>query len=292
MKPPKFRYHAPTSLDEALDLLDAYSDEAVVLSGGQSLIPMLNLRLARPAEVIDIAGVDGLGSIEAEQSSVSVGALVTHRRMETDPEIARLLPMAQVAAGFVGYRAIRNRGTIGGSIAHADPSAEWPAVLLALDGSVELRSASRNRQIGAGEFFRTVFTTARQPNEVVSAVRFGSRFAGSWGFSEFQRRTGDFAVVVAAVACADGPDLAREARVALAGVADRPMRCAEAEEALASAADPRAGAEAAAEAARDAFNPAGDAHGSTAHRKQLVYAQVLRAATQALVRRDGGRPDG
>ena len=288
MKPPKFRYHAPSSLDEALDLLATYGDDAVVLSGGQSLIPMLNLRLARPAEVVDIARVDGLGSVEAGECSVSVGALVTHRRMETDPEVARLLPMAREAAGLIGFRAIRNRGTVGGSVAHADPSAEWPAVLLALDGSVELRSKSGVRQVDGDEFFRSVFTADRRADELVARIRFASRFAGSWGFSEFQRRTGDFAVVVAAVACAAGNSGIGETRVALAGVADRPVRCAEAEAALADGSDPRA----AAEAARDAFDPVGDAHGSTAHRKQLVYAQVLRAATQALTRRDKGRPDG
>lgn len=166
MKPPKFRYHAPSSLDEALDLLAAYGDEAVVLSGGQSLIPMLNLRLARPAEVIDITRIDGLGFVESGECWVSVGALVTHRRMEIDPEVARLLPMAREAAGLIGFRAIRNRGTVGGSVAHADPSAEWPAVLLALDGSVEMRSSSGVRQVGAGDFFRSVFTTAAGPTRL------------------------------------------------------------------------------------------------------------------------------
>ncbi len=288
MKPPKFRYHAPSSQAEALDLLDAYGDEAVVLSGGQSLIPMLNLRLARPAEVIDLGSVGGLDSIVTEPDAVSVGARVTHRRMEADPDIARHLPMARDAAGFIGFRAIRNRGTVGGSVAHADPSAEWPVVLLALDGSVELRSKSGARCLGGDDFFQTVFTTGRRADELVVSVRFASRFADNWGFSEFQRRTGDFAVVVAAVACSAGSGGIGEARVALAGVADRPVRCPEAEEALIATDDPQA----AAEVARDAFDPAGDSHGSTTYRKQLVYAQVLRAAAQALVRRDRGRPDG
>ena len=287
MKPPKFRYHTPDSLDEALELLGAFGEDAVVLSGGQSLIPMLNLRLARPAEVVDIARVAELGSVTSEPGSVSVGALVTHRRMENDPDVARLLPMASAAAGFIGFRAIRNRGTVGGSVAHADPSAEWPAVLLALDGSVELRSKLGTRHVGGDDFFETVFTTVRRADELVAAVRFSSRFADSWGFSEFQRRTGDFAVVVAAVACATSPDQTGEARVALSGVADRPVRCPEAERALAETGDPHA----AAEAARDAFNPAGDAHGSTGYRKQLIYAQVLRAAEGAIVGRNGGRRD-
>lgn len=287
MKPPKFRHHAPSTQAEALDLLDAYGDEAVVLSGGQSLIPMLNLRLARPAEVVDLGRVGGLDAIAAEPGSVSVGARVTHRRMETDPDIARHLPMARDAAGLIGFRAIRNRGTVGGSVAHADPSAEWPAVLLALDGSVELRSKSGARQVGAAEFFRTVFTTARRADEIVAAVRFGTRFAGSWGFSEFQRRTGDFAVVVAAVACAAGSGGTGEARVVLAGVADRPVRCPEAEEALIATEDPRE----AAEAARGAFDPVGDSHGSAEYRKQLVFAEVLRAAGQALARRNGENGD-
>ena len=287
MKPPKFRYHAPTSLDEALELLSAFGEDAVVLSGGQSLIPMLNLRLARPAEIVDISRLGGLSSIGQEQTSVSVGALVTHRQMENDSDVARLLPMARAAAGFIGYRAIRNRGTVGGSVAHADPSAEWPAVLLALDGSVELRSKFGTRQVDGDEFFKTVFTTARRADEIVSAVRFGFRFASSWGFSEFQRRTGDFAVVVAAVARASSPGQTGEVRVALSGVADRPMRCPEAERALAETGDPHA----AAEAARSAFEPAGDTHGSTGYRKQLIYAQVLRAAGDALAGEIGGGRD-
>ena len=144
MKPPNFAYHAPRSLAEALQVLAEAGDDAVLLAGGQSLIPLLNLRLASPRDVVDLARVPGLDDIRLDNGFAEVGALVTHHRMEVDPLIAHSVPLARRAAGYVGFRAIRNRGTVGGSVAHADPAAEWPLALLTLDGEVALASARRN----------------------------------------------------------------------------------------------------------------------------------------------------
>lgn len=280
MKPPRFDYHAPSTLDEALSLLADVGDEAVVLSGGQSLVPMLNLRLVNPTDVIDLGSIDGLDAIERGDGFVEVGAMVTHRRMEVDPVISEVAPLAQRAAGYIGYRAIRNRGTLGGSIAHADPAAEWPAVVVALDGTVDLTSVGGSRSVAGEDFFESLFTTAKRPDELVTSVRFGTRFADHWGFSEFQRRTGDFAAVGVAVACVVESATVTEARISIAGVAERPVRCTEAEVALMSGSNTPA-AEAAA-AARDAVDPVSDPHGSSAFRRRLVFAETLRAAAQAL----------
>lgn len=280
MKPPKFSYHAPSTLKEALSLLSDLGDSAVVLSGGQSLIPMLNLRLANPSDVIDLGSIDGLTDISLVEGFAEVGAMVTHSRMETDPLISQLVPLAKKAASYIGYRAIRNRGTLCGSVAHADPAAEWPAVILALDGQVELSSAEGTRSVAGEDFFESMFTTAKRPDELISAVRLSTRFVDNWGFSEFQRRTGDFAAVAVAVACVREHGSLVEARISIAGVAEKPVRCPEAEEALMNGST--TSALDAAESARDAFDPLDDAHGSTAYRKRLVFAETQRAVTQAL----------
>ena len=289
MKPPKFAYHAPLALPEALQTLSEAGEDAVVLAGGQSLLPMLNLRLASPSHVVDLGRVPGLDTVSTDDGCVEVGAMVTHRRMEIDPLVGALVPLAGRAAGYIGYRAIRNRGTVGGSVAHADPAAEWPAVLLALDGEVGLASTLGRRSVAAEDFFESVYTTARRPDEIVASVRLSSRFARHWGFSEFQRRVGDFATVAVAVACVVESGEIAEARVAIAGVADRPVRCREAEAAL--AAGSRTAASDTAEAACDSVDPVSDIHGSSAFRKRLVYAETQRAALQALGASGAGASD-
>ncbi|MYH43285.1 MAG: xanthine dehydrogenase family protein subunit M [Acidimicrobiaceae bacterium] len=290
MKPPRFAYHAPRTLPELLETLNETADEAVVLAGGQSLLPMLNLRLAAPSHVIDLGRVPGLDSIASTNGSVEVGAMVTHYRMETDAVVAASVPLARRAAGYVGYRAIRNRGTVGGSVAHADPAAEWPIVLLALDGEVGLASVRGWRSIAAEDFFESVYTTAKRPDEIVTSLRFSTRCAHRWGFSEFQRRTGDFATVAVAVACVAEAGEICEARVAIAGVADRPVRCREAEAALVGGSATAAAD--AAEAASDSVDPISDIHGSSAFRKRLVHAETLRAARQAFSANEAGARDG
>ncbi len=280
MKPPKFDYHAPTTVRDAVELLARVGEDAVVLSGGQSLIPMLNLRLANPTDVVDLGAIGGLSNISAVDGGLEVGAMVTHHQMETDVLVASTTPLAQHAAGFIGYRAIRNRGTIGGSIAHADPAAEWPVVLLALDGAITLESVRGSRTVPGDDFFVSLFTTVKRPDELITSVHLSRRFQHNWGFSEFQRRTGDFAAVAVAVGCVVADGAVVEARVALAGVAERPVRCADAEQALLGT--PADNALGAATAARESFEPIGDSHGSSEYRKRLVFAETQRAATQAL----------
>lgn len=282
MKPPRFAYHAPQTLREALATLTEFGDEAVVLAGGQSLLPMLNLRLANPGHVVDLGSVPGLDAVAVRNGSLEVGGMVTHRRMERDPIVGQVAPLAQRAASHIGYPAIRNRGTVGGSLAHADPAAEWPIVVLALDGEIRLASERGCRTVSGEDFFLSTFTTAKRTAEVVTSARLSTRFARHWGFSEFQRRVGDFATVAVAVACVIESGVVREARVAIAGVTERPLRCREAEQALlAGAREPERDAAA---AARDAIEPVSDCHGSAAFRKRLVFAETLRAATQALSR--------
>ena len=290
MKPPRFAYHAPETLPEVLETLTETGEEAVLLAGGQSLLPMLNLRLAAPSDVIDLGRVPGLNSIAGVNRSIEVGAMVTHRRMETDPLVAASMPLAKQAAGYVGYRAIRNRGTVGGSVAHADPAAEWPIVLLALDGAIGLSSVRGRRNVAAEDFFESMYTTAKRPDEVVTSLRFSSRFSHNWGFSEFQRRTGDFATVAVAVACVVESGEVAEARVAVAGVADRPIRCREAEAALVVGSS--SAAIDAAQAAADSVEPVSDVHGSSSFRKRLVYAETQRAVRQALSLNQAGSGHG
>lgn len=280
MKPPKFEYHAPGTLREALELLSEVGDDAVVLSGGQSLIPMLNLRLANPTHVIDLGGIDGLSEIEVHDDGLKVGAMTTHRQMETDPVVAKELPLAQAAARYIGYRSIRNRGTLGGSIAHADPAAEWPAIVLALDGVVHLASVSESRTVLGTDFFKSLFTTTKRPDELITSVQFSGRYSDAWGFAEFQRRSGDFATVAVAVACVIENGCVTDARISLAGVAERPVRCTEAEAALVAGSDTPIYD--AASAARDAVDPVSDSHGTSEFRKRLVFAETQRAVAQAL----------
>jgi carbon-monoxide dehydrogenase medium subunit len=285
MKPWPFRYHAPTSIEAAVEALALAGDDGLVMSGGQSLMPMLNMRLARPSDVVDLRSVPDLCRVELRGDVVEIGAMVTHRAVETDPVVATHLPLAHCAAGWIGFRAIRNRGTVGGSIAHADPAAEWPAVLLALDGSVTLQSTGGVRNVPSDEFFVSIFTTAKRPDEIITGLSFATRFAEHWGFAEFQRRTGDFALVAAAVACRVSDAVVSEARVVVAGVGATPLRCSAAEAVLVGAARTDDIVASAAAAARDEVDPIADAHASAEYRRRLVFTETARALSQALSRR-------
>src|SRR4051812_33814261 len=195
MKPPLFEYHAPASIDEAVGLLAEHGDEAKVLAGGQSLIPLLSLRLARPAHLVDVNGLSELAGI-ANGKGLELGALVRHRAAERSADVKAASPMVAAALRFVGHAAIRNRGTVGGSVAHADPAAELPAVLLALGGEVVAQSERGSRTIPAADMFQGFLTTALEPDELLTAVRFPASPAGAgWSFMEFSRRSGDFAII-------------------------------------------------------------------------------------------------
>jgi carbon-monoxide dehydrogenase medium subunit len=283
VKPGRFEYKAPRTIDEALADLDEHKDEAKILAGGQSLVPAMNFRLAQPAVIIDINRVAGLGSLGTSGGQLSIGALVRHAELEAlvvDDPLAHLLGRV---SRFVGHYPIRIRGTFAGSLAHADPAAEWCALALALDAVIVARDARGTRDIGAQEFFDAPFTTALRADEMIVEVRLpllGPK-TGT-GFVEHSHTAGDFATV-AVVATADVVDgNITSARVALAGVEGRPIRGDAAERALSGAPATSDSAAAAAAAISEAVEPTNDVHASADYRRHLSRVLTETAVNQAL----------
>jgi aerobic carbon-monoxide dehydrogenase medium subunit len=290
MKPPPFEYHAAGSVDEAVALLAEHGDEAKVLAGGQSLLPLLSLRLARPSQIVDVNDLTELSAIE-NGSGLRLGALVRHREVERSPAVRAANPLVSDAVRFIGHTAIRNRGTIGGSLAHADPAAELPTVALALEATIEVRSTRGSREITADRFFEGFLTTVLEPDELVTAVRVPTQPRGTgWSFREFSRRSGDFAIAgVAATLALGGDGRVAEARLAFSGVASVPIRAEEAERALVGPAPTDATwAEAGQQAVRD-LDPPGDLHGSTAYRRHLAAVLAEDALREAHGRAEENR---
>jgi carbon-monoxide dehydrogenase medium subunit len=288
VKPPPFDYTRPETLDEALDLLAELGDESRPLAGGQSLIPLLSMRLARPSHLIDLAGVAALAAVRADSTGVSIGAMVRERRAEADPDVARQVPALAEALPFIGHPAIRSRGTIGGSLAHADPAAELPAVAVAAEADLVAESRDRGRRtIPATEFFTGFFSTALEPDEILTGAHFTPPPpASGWAVDEVARRHGDFAMVgaVVMVRLDRGTQRVAEARIALSGVADTPVRAPDAE-ALLAGAEPSAEAWAeAAQAAAAGLSPPADLHGSSAYRRHVAGVLVRRTLAVAASR--------
>src|SRR3954447_4062136 len=235
MKPARFDYHAPTSLDEACALLTELGDEGKVLAGGQSLIPMLALRLTSFEHLVDVGRIDGLRGIEQRNGSLWVGAGTTEADVGDSDTVARSAPLLSQVTPLVGHFQIRNRGTIGGSIAHADPAAEYPAVALALDATLHAQSSQGGRDIRAADFFTGLWSTALEPDEIVTGISF-PRWTGRCGFGveELSRRHGDFAIAgaVAGVELADD-DRVRRCAIGLSGLGSTPRRAPAAESAAA-----------------------------------------------------------
>jgi carbon-monoxide dehydrogenase medium subunit len=288
VKPPLFEYDLAGSVDEAVALLAEHGDEAKVLAGGQSLMPLLSLRLAHPERLVDVNRLTDLATIE-NGAGLRIGALVRHRVAERSDVVAAANPLLARALRFIGHAAIRNRGTIGGSIAHADPSAELPTLLVALDGEVEARSARGTRTVGAAELFDGFLTTTLQPDELLTAVRFPSLAPGTgWAFQEFSRRSGDFAIV--GVACTlelDGQGHVAQARLAFSGVATTPTRASATEAALVGAEPSASVWTEMAQHAAVALDPPADLHGSSAYRRRLATTLVERALQEAHERARG-----
>jgi carbon-monoxide dehydrogenase medium subunit len=281
LKPPPFDYVAATSLEEAMSALAEGGDDAKVLAGGQSLIPLLSLRLAYPSVLIDLNRVDELASTERVDGSLRVGAMVRHRTAERSKEVRAAVPLISEAMPFIGHVAIRSRGTIGGSIAHADPAAELPAVALALGATITARSSARGeRTIAAADFFQGYFTTVLEPDEILISIDFPVLGENTGvAVEEVARRHGDFAMVGAVATVTKGRGDVTDARIALINVAERPVRALEAEQALVGGASIE---EVAATAARD-LDPSGDLHASPAYRKKVAGVCVKRALTRAMV---------
>jgi aerobic carbon-monoxide dehydrogenase medium subunit len=282
MKLPPVEYEAPTTVADAIDLLGEHEEEASVLAGGQSLIPLLALRLARPAVLIDINGIDELSGISATDGSVAIGAMTREYAAEESETIAGAVPLLAAALPFIGHEAIRNRGTIGGSLAHADPAAELPAVARALDAEFVVRGPSGERVIPAAQWFEGYLTTSRRPDELLLQVRFPAAAKGTGvSFQEVARRHGDFAIVGLAVSLVLSGGVISDARLAFAGLSYVPARAGAAEDLLTGE---RPSAELFDEAARRAtgdIDPPADLHGSPDYRKTVAAALVRRGLRAA-----------
>lgn len=279
MKPAPFEYVRATSVDEALAALAAGNGEAKLLAGGQSLVPMMNFRLVDAPVFVDINGIAELAGIEATANGgLRIGALTRHYTLETSDAVRTRFPVLYEAIKHVAHLAIRNRGTIGGSLSHADPAAELPAIAVLLNAMIVTVSPSGGREIAAEDFFLAPLTTALEPDEIVLAVDFPGLPPGAgWGFEEFAQRRGDFGVAgAAAVVVMDG-DRVTEARISLMGVHDTPLRASAGEQALIAG-----GIDAAAAAARREVEPMNDLHGSADYRRHLVEALTRRALRAAI----------
>jgi CO/xanthine dehydrogenase FAD-binding subunit len=278
VKPPPFAYDRARSVDEALALLAEHGDEAKVLAGGQSLVPLLNFRLARPERLIDINEVQELDRLQLN-GTLRIGALTRQATIEDSAQIRERVPLLHEAIRFVAHPQIRNRGTVGGSVAHADPSAELPAVFAALDAAFHLRSASGMRTVAADEMFVTHLTTALKSDELLTDIEVALPAPGAGSaFVEFARRHGDFALAGAAVLvrlAADGS--CRRAAIALLAAGPVPVRATAVEQALIGhRLDEATAREAAASAVKD-VKPLADIHGGSDYRRRVLEALVRRA---------------
>lgn len=270
MKPPPFRLLRAGSLDEATDGLARFGEEAKVLAGGQSLVPLLNFRLARPAILVDLDRVSGLDSVDVVADELVIGAMARQAAVERHPVVRSRLPLLAEALRHVGHVQVRNRGTVGGSVAHADPAAELPAVCVALGARVEVAQAEGTRTIGAEDLFRGPFMTALGPTDVLTAIRFPISDIDGWAFQELARRHGDFAIAgVVVVRHGTGH------RLVAFGMGWAPVRLMDAEAALSAG-----GADAliaAASAASAEVEPMGDIHADADYRRDAIRVLVTRS---------------
>ena len=292
MKPAPFIYHAPSSLDEVLAHLTTYGYEASVLAGGQSLVPTMNFRLAQPSVLIDINRVPDLAYLRpADDGGLRLGAMTRQRAVERSTLVAERAPLLHETMPYIAHPPIRNRGTLGGSIAHADPAAELPAVMLALDARFRLRSQQAERWVSARDFFVGMFFTVREPVELLVEIALPPMPPRSgWAFREVARRHGDYALVgVAALVTLDERGQCRQARITLLSVGEGPVEAQEAARLLLGQQPTPEAVRAAAEAAatRD-IDPSGDIHASAAYRRHLARVLVTRVLSQAFERARSG----
>jgi len=281
MKPPRFDYVRPESVEEALDVLAEHGDEAKVLAGGQSLVPMLNMRLASPAVVVDVNRIPGLDGIAGENGTVRAGALVRQAAFERSETVRRRLPLVSECLPHVGHFVTRNRGTVGGSIVHADAKAELPLALLALGGAAVARSARGERTIAAGELFVTHFTTSLEPDELLVETLWPAAAPGSGSaFEEFALRSGDYAVAMAACVLRVEAGRVTDAFLTVGGTHDR-SSVMKAGDLLIGHEITTTLAREAAEATRAEVEPVGSLHASAAYQRHLVGLLVERAVLRA-----------
>lgn len=289
MKPPAFEYADPATVDEVMALLGEHGDSAKILAGGQSLMPMLNLRLLRPSFLVDINRTARLSFIEARGDELLIGAMTRQRTIETSGLVAENCPLLREAMPFIAHFQIRNRGTIGGSLSHADPAAELPTVVSALGGSVVLRSPRGERVLSADRFYTGYLSTALAPDELMTEIRLPFQRPGTgWAFTEVSRRHGDFALAAAAACIAlDGKGRCTSARIVLAGVHAVPFRHPGGEKALVGTMLTKTDVEAASALLASELDPQTDLHASSHYRKQAARVLSVRAIQTAAARARG-----
>jgi CO/xanthine dehydrogenase FAD-binding subunit len=278
MKPPPFEYDAPATLSEALDLLAEHGDSAKVLAGGQSLVPLMNFRLARPDRLVDLNGVEELAHLGEDGGELVIGAMTRTAALERSAVVAGRFGLIREAVRFVGHFQIRNRGTVGGSVAHADPAAELPAVFVALGARIVAASKAGTRTLDADGFFHGYFTTSLRPDEVLTEIRVPAPAGTGYAFEELARRPGDFAL--GGIACALGNG---SPRVVALGLAARPVRLERAEARLAEGGGPDDVRRAVKEEV-DGIDATSDLHAGAAYRKLLAAELAGRAVERALER--------
>ncbi|VWX57784.1 Molybdopterin dehydrogenase [Burkholderiales bacterium 8X] len=283
MKPPKFAYHAPETVEEAVEHLQHYEGDARPLSGGQSLIPMLNFRLTAPSALIDLSRIADLAYVRAEADTIHIGGMTRQRTAETAVQVIEHLPLLHEALGWTGHLPTRSRGTVGGSLAHADPSAEQPMALLALGGRVVVAGpGGRIREIEADDLFVSLFTTSLEPDELLTGIRIPAMAPDAgYAVEEFARRKGDFAIVAIAVVLRCEGERCLAARVVAGGVDSGPVRLRATERALLEGGLSVEAIESAAAGAPSEVEPSSDLNASSDYRKHLVSVLVRRAVTRA-----------
>jgi len=285
MKPPRFDYYAPNKIEEALSLLDQYGDDAKILAGGQSLMPLLNMRLSRPNVLIDINKIKELAYIdETADGGLRIGALARQSTAERLPVVSSRNPLLAAAIPYIGHFQIRNRGTIVGSLAHADPSAELPAIASVMGAEFVLSSSNGQRVVKADDFFVTYFTTAQEPTELLTEVRFPCwPTDASWGFEEVARRHGDFALAgVAAVVQQDASGICTHASITVFGVSDTPVRARKAEGALPGNKIDSSALKEVERLVSEELEPDSDIHASAEYRQDVGGVLARRALAAAI----------
>ena len=291
MIPSAFEYHAPTSIGEALTLLGRYGDGAKLLAGGHSLLPLMKLRLANPKLLIDLSRIPGLRGIRHEDDKIIVGALTTHYQIESSELVKEKCPLLSQTAGAIGDVQVRNRGTIGGSLTHADPAADWPAAILALGGELRLRGPKGERTLGAEEFFLGPMTTAIEPNEILTEIRvpISSRRSGS-AYHKMAQQASGFAIVgVAASVSLDAKGSCEEIGIGVTGLSDKAFRAHAVEDRLRGRKLNAKLIEESAALAADGIEPLEDLHANAQFHAHLARVYAARAIKEAVKRAGGSR---
>jgi len=288
MLPRSFEYVSPSTIEEAIELLGEYGEKAKLLAGGQSLIPLMKLRLASPQVVIDLNRIPGLSGIRESGNHVTIGSMTRHRDLERSAPLRAHYPLLGDAAAILADPLVRNRGTVGGSLAHADPASDWSTTFLALGAEVDLRGPKGSRKVPLDSFFRDSFSTALAPNELLTEVRLPkpAPHTGS-GYAKLKRKTGDFATVAVAASLSVENGVAHHVHLGLGGVAPTPLRATHAEKVLEGKKPESAVLAETAQAAAAEARPTDDLRGSAEYKRAMVAVYTERALTRALERSHG-----